>query len=215
MAGASGDCVETRALLRQARTGDRAAFERLFALHRPYLRQVIDLRMDNRLRVRLDASDIVQETQMEAFRRLDDYLQRPPMAFRLWLRKTAQERLIMAQRRHLGAARRALGRELPLPDQSSLQLAEQFLDSGSSPSQRLSKDDLARRMREALGKLSEDDREILLLRNLEALSNQEAAELLQIEPATASQRYGRALLRLGKVLAAHGVSGAGLTGCER
>lgn len=209
MAGPPKDTAETQGLLQRVRNGDREAFERLFALHRAYLRQVVDFRMAGRLRVRVDPSDIVQETQLEAFRRLEDYVQREPMGFRLWLRKTALEQLIVAQRRHLGAARRAVGREAPLPDRSSVLMAEQFLASGTTPSQKVSKGELARRMHEALGRLSEDDREILVLRNLEALSNQEAAEVLDVQPATASQRYGRALLRLGKVL-----TEAGLAGCD-
>src|SRR5262249_29296707 len=151
---------------------------------------------------RVDPSDIVQEAQLEAFRRLADYLERRPMSFRLWLRKTAQERLLMAERQHLEAARRSVGREVPLPDHSSLLLARQFLAAGSTPSQQLGKAELACRVREVLGQLSEPDREILLLRNLEMLSNQEAAEVLQIELSAASQRYGRALLRLRKLLAA-------------
>ena len=199
---------ETQALLERVREGDRQAFEPLFSLHQTYLRQIIDLRMMDALRVRVDPSDIVQETQLEAFRKLDDYVHREPMAFRLWLRRTALEQLIMANRRHLGAEKRAVGREVPLPDRSSVLLAEQFLAGGSSPSQRLSKEELARCMHDALAQLADDDREILVLRNLESLSNHEAAEVLHLEPATASQRYGRALIRLGKILAAAGLTGS-------
>jgi RNA polymerase sigma-70 factor, ECF subfamily len=202
----AADSPEIQTLLDRIGKGDRQAFEPLFESHRAYLRQVIDLRMVDLLRVRVDPSDIVQETQLEAFRRLEDYVKRKPMPFRLWLRRTAVEQLVTAQRRHLGAERRAVGKEIPLPDRSSLLLADQFLASGSSPSQRLTKSELARRVREALGELSEDDREILVLRNLESLSNQEAAEVLQIQTSTASQRYGRALTRLGKVLASAGIA---------
>jgi RNA polymerase sigma-70 factor (ECF subfamily) len=210
MTGPAENSSGIAALLERVEAGDRTAFESLFGIHRAYLRQVVDIRMAGPLRVRVDPSDIVQEAQLEAFRRLDDYVKRKPMPFRLWLRRTAVEQLIMAQRRHLGADRRAVGREVPIPDHSSLQLAEQFLASGSSPSQRFTKSELARRMREALGELSEDDREILMLRNLESLTNQEAAQVLQIQPATASQRYGRALIRLGKVLAEKGLAGCDL-----
>jgi RNA polymerase sigma-70 factor (ECF subfamily) len=199
------DSAQTQRLLQQVRAGDRLAFEQLFTRHRPFLRQVIELRLDVRLRARVDPSDVVQETQLEAFRRLPDYLERRPMPFRLWLRKTACERLLMVQRQHLGAARRAVGREVPLPDASSLQLAQQLLASGSTPSQRLEREELADRVRQVVARLPEADREIILLRNLEMLSNQEVAHLLQIDPATASQRYGRALLRLRKLLVASGL----------
>ncbi len=163
------------------------------------------MRLDPKVRPRVDPSDVVQETQLEAFRRLADYLERQPMPFRLWLRKTAYERLLMVQRHHLRAARRAVGREVGLPDRSSLQLIQQLLAHGSTPSQHLAGRELASRVRQAVAQLSETDREILLMRNVEALSNQEVAQVLQIEPATASQRYGRALLRLRKLLLASGL----------
>jgi hypothetical protein len=69
-----------------------------------------------------EPSDVVQDTQLEAFRRLADYCRRRALPFRLWLRKTAQERLLMARRQHLGAGRRSVGREVPLPEESSFQL---------------------------------------------------------------------------------------------
>src|SRR5689334_9955877 len=97
---AAADNPETQRLLQMAWGGDRQAFDRLFALHRAYLRQVVELRMDRRLRARLDPSDVVQEAQLEAFRRLPDYCERRPMGFRLWLRRTAHERLLMLRRFH-------------------------------------------------------------------------------------------------------------------
>jgi RNA polymerase sigma-70 factor (ECF subfamily) len=199
------DTAETQRLLDLIRAGDRRAFERLFAEHRPWLYRVIEMRLDPRLRSRLDASDVVQETQLEAFRRLADFLQRRPMPFRLWLRKTAQERLLMLQRQHLEAARRAVGREVPLPEGSAFQLAQQLLAGGSTPSQQLHRQEHARLVHQAVAQLSEADREILIMRNLEELSNQEVAQVLQIDPAAASQRYGRALLRLRKVLITSGL----------
>src|SRR5689334_14504464 len=87
------DSTETRRLLDLGRAGDQSAFEELFRRHRAFVRQVIDLRLDDRLRSRLDPSDLVQETQMEAFRLLPDYLQGEPMPFHLWLRCTAYNRL--------------------------------------------------------------------------------------------------------------------------
>src|SRR5262249_14998847 len=172
----------------------------LFARYRPELRQFIELRLDPRMRARVDASDVVQETQMEVFQRLADFLERQPMPFHLWLRKTAYERLLKIRRYHLEVARRTVRRDVPLPDHSSLQLAQQLLASGSTPSQRLDQREIARRVHQALAWLSDPDREILLMRNFEGLSNQEAAQVLGIEPATASQRLGRALLRLRKPL---------------
>ena len=211
MAQVSPDSEETIRLLEQVRAGDRQAFERLFERHRTHLRQLIEGRTDSRLRARIDPSDVVQETHLEAFRRLADYLERQPMPFHLWLRKMAYERLLNLRRDHVTAARRSVTREVPLPDPLSLQLARRLLPGGSShgsPAARLARGELAAQMRQALAQLPDDDREILLLRYLDNLSNQECAALLEITPATASKRHGRAILRLHKVLLAMGLRGS-------
>jgi len=199
------DSAQTQDLLRQIREGNRQAFEQLFAEHRPQLRRFIESRLDPRLRARVDASDVVQETQIEVLGRLQVFLDRQPMPFRLWLRKTAYERLLKIRRLHVEAAQRSLDRELPLPDRSSLALAQQLLAPGSTPSQHLGRREQARCVRQAMAQLSHTDREILLMRNFEGMSNQEVAQVLQLEPAAASQRFGRALLRLRKLLLSSGL----------
>jgi RNA polymerase sigma-70 factor (ECF subfamily) len=161
---------------------------------------MVELRIDPKLRQRVDPSDVVQEAQIEATRRVGAYLARPPMAFRLWLRQIAYDRLIMMRRKHVEAGRRAVTRELPLPDRSTVHLGRRLLSDVSSPSQHMIRGELARRVRQAMSELSEADREILLMRNFEGLSNQEAAQVLEIEPSAANKRYGRALLRLRAVL---------------
>lgn len=202
---AKPDSSVTERLLRQAQGGDGQAFEDLFARHRAYLRQVVAVRLDSRIRPRVDPSDVVQEAQLEAFRRFGDFLERRPMSFRLWLRKTTCERLLMLRRHHRTAARRSVDKEVGIPDGSAFVLVNQLLAGGSAPGQRLLRSETARRVRDVMAQLPEADREILLMRNLETLSNQEVAEVLQIEPGTASQRYGRALLRLRKLLQANGL----------
>jgi RNA polymerase sigma-70 factor (ECF subfamily) len=206
MADPLPDSDETQQLLDRAGAGDPAAFEALFARYRDFLRLVVRLRMDTRLRARVDPSDVVQEAQADAFRRLRDFLDRRPMPFRLWLRKTTQERLLKVQRTHLETGRRDATREVPLPEQSSLLLAGRALASGSSPSERFDRSETARRVREAVAALPETDREVLLMRNFEGLSNQEVAYLLELDPAAASKRHGRALLRLRQALLDGGFS---------
>jgi RNA polymerase sigma-70 factor (ECF subfamily) len=196
MDGVQPDSVETQSLLLQADSGDRQAFEELFARHRDALRRAVELRLDAKLRARVDPSDVVQETQLEAFQRLPDYLERRPMPFRLWLRKTAYERLLKVQRQHLKTAKRAAGREVCLPEESSLLLAEQLLAAGPTPSQQVAKRELARRIRSAMSELPTAQREVLLMRNFEGLSYQEVAYILDIDAAAARKRYGRALLQL-------------------
>jgi RNA polymerase sigma-70 factor (ECF subfamily) len=196
----STDTADTQQLLERVRQGDREAIDRLFGKHRAYLLQLVAARLDARLRPRVDPSDIVQEAHLEALRRLPEYLHKTPMPFRLWLRQITHDRILKAWRRHLGTAQRSLRREVPLPDRSSLLLAQQLLAAGSSPSQRLNQHELAGRVQQGLAQLPEADREILLLRIVEGLSYQEVSYLLEIEPAAARKRQGRALVRLHTIL---------------
>jgi RNA polymerase sigma-70 factor (ECF subfamily) len=200
MDGLAVDSETTRELLRQAREGDAAARDQLFTRHRGYLRRFVELRVDARLRARVDPSDVVQEAQLEALRRLPSYLVRPPLPFRLWLRQIAHDHLRKAHRRHVGAARRTVQRETALPDHSSLLLARRLIDRGPTPSQQLGEMELAQRLRRGLEQLSEADREVLLLRHYEELSNVEVAVLLGVDAGAVSKRHGRALVRLHQLV---------------
>lgn len=200
------DSPEIQPLLQRARAGDRQATAELLAAYRAYLCQFVELRLDPKLRARVDPSDIVQEAQLEAVRRLEDYLARPPMPFRLWLRQIALDRLLMIHRHHVATARRAVGREIPLPEQSSILLAQQVLGMGSTPSQQVNRRELAGRLRQAIAQLGDADQEILLLRHFEGLSNPEVGELLGLDPATVSKRHGRAVRRLHKILFKSGLT---------
>lgn len=199
------DSAETESLLEQARAGDARAFDRLFARHRKYLLGFIKLRLDRKLRTRLDPADVIQEAHLEAVRTLSDYLQRRPMPFRLWLLKTTYERLLIIHRRHLKTAGRNIVREVPLPDRSSLGLARQLLAPDSTPSRQLAASELAFRVRAAVARLPDVDREILLMRTFEGASYQDAACVLDISPDAAKKRYGRALLRLHQLLLESGL----------
>jgi RNA polymerase sigma-70 factor, ECF subfamily len=166
----------------------------------------VNLRLDRQLQARGDASDLIQEAQMEAFRRLNDYLERRPMPFGLWLRKTAQERIYNHRRAHLQAARRSVRREQRFPDQSSMMIAAPFLATDLSPSQRLYDRERKRLVSEAINELSEVDREILLMRNVEGLSHVEIAQVLELSYDAVRKRYGRALIKLQRVLVDKGLA---------
>jgi RNA polymerase sigma-70 factor (ECF subfamily) len=196
--GASPETVER--LLQRVAHGDRAALDQLLGEHRQAMHRVVALRMDGRMRGRIDPSDVVQEAQLEAARRIDDFISRRPMPFHVWLHKTAYEGLLRLRRQHIGANCRSAEKELSLPENSSIALAKQLFTASGSPSRQAGKREAAARIRQAIAQLPDDDREILLLRNFEELTNVEAAQVLGIEPAAASKRYGRSLLRLRKIL---------------
>jgi RNA polymerase sigma-70 factor (ECF subfamily) len=199
------DSAETVSLLERVRQGDRQALNVLLSRHQPRVLTFVRMRFDPRLRPRMDASDVVQEAQMEVARRMDDFLRRRPMPFSLWIRKTAYERLLTARRDHLRRDKRSVAREEVLPERSSLLLAGAALHGGFSPSQMLAAREQAERISGAVSLLDELDREILLMRHGEELPYQEIALLLDITPAAARKRYGRALIRLQKVLTDAGI----------
>ena len=199
------DHPETQELLDQARQGEPHAVERLLTNHREPLRRMIDLRLDPALAARVDASDIVQDVLLEAHRRLEEYLRNPVMPFRLWLRHIAKDHVIDAHRRHRLAQRRSLDREQPivpavLADHSSLELAAQLLDQEQTPASAAIQRELQRKLDSAIAELDEDDREVILLRHREQLSNQQVAEALGLSEAAASMRDLRAIRRLRAIL---------------
>jgi RNA polymerase sigma-70 factor (ECF subfamily) len=204
MPQALSDSTQTRALLEQVQQGDHQALERLLAHYRPRLRNFVELHLDPAIRARVDPSDVVQETQLEVVKRLDDFLSRRPMPFRVWLRKKAYERLLNLRRDHR-RGRRSVEREVAWPARSSLLLAKPLLASGASPSKQLEARERTERVAAAVAQLAEADREILLLRHGEEIPFDEIACLLDIEPATARKRFGRALIRLQKALVDQGI----------
>lgn len=199
----SADSTETQGLLDKARQGDPAAVECLLSRHRAELHAFVAVRLDPRIRARVDPSDVVQETQMIVARRLSDFLKRRPMPFHLWVRKTAYQRLLNLRRDHRVTVRRSVDREQALLDRSSLLLARPVL--AGSADRRAADRESAERVGRAVERLSEADREILLMRHVDELSYAEVSCLLEIDAAAARKRYGRALLRLRRVLADDGL----------
>lgn len=188
----------------RARSGDREALASLFAEHEDRLRRWVDRRLDARLRARLSPSDVVQEIYLAAEARLDHYRERPEMAFGVWVRLLADQRLIDAHRRHLGAEARDAGREVGLgagaAHSSAADLAARLAGDLTSPSQAAMRHEVHEILARAIEAMDPLDREVLSLRHFDELSNDEVAGLLGIPKGTASKRYVRALGRLRAVL---------------
>lgn len=179
--------------------GDAASLNRLLDTFRPFVLRVVRRRFDLRLQSRLDPADIVQETLLEVTHRLGEYVERRPMSFRAWLHQTACQRLQMAWREHRRAVRRSVDLEVPFVDDTSLQMACSLLGH-NSPSDDLQRWEMLERVRCAIQQLPADDRNLIVMRNFDHLDNREVADLLGLQPAAASKRYGRALLRLRRHL---------------
>jgi len=179
---AKADSDLGRAELERIAAGNGADWQALVACHHARLRRMVVLRLDPRLQGRVDPSDVLQDTYMEAALRLPDYLNEPAIPFFLWLRLLACTRLNKLHRRHIGAQMREVGRECR-PSEAAVR-AEQRLA-----------------LQEAINRLDPLDREVLALRHFEQLTAAETARVLHISRAAASKRYIRALARLKEVLA--------------
>jgi RNA polymerase sigma-70 factor (ECF subfamily) len=191
-------------LIRRARGGDDSATQELLAMHRDRLRRMIGFRLDPRVAARVDPSDVVQEALTEASRKLPDYLRTQPVSFYPWLRQIAFERLLRLHSRHIDVQKRSVGREARwsagLSDQSVMHLARMMAAPGSSPSAHLAAKELREKVRSALDKLSDKDREVLTLRYLEQLSTGEIAEVMGTTKEAVKTRHFRAVQRLQGLL---------------
>jgi RNA polymerase sigma-70 factor (ECF subfamily) len=196
---------ETDRLLAQAAQGDRQVLGVLLARHRNRLRRMVALRLDRRLQGRVDPSDVIQETYLEASARLPEYLRNPPMPFFLWVRFLAGQKLVTLHRHHLGVHMRDADREValfhgPLPEASSAALAVRLLGHDTRPSAAAIRAEMKVRVQEALDLLDPLDREVLALRHFERLSRAEIASVMGLSDAAAGKRYLRALERLKQIL---------------
>jgi RNA polymerase sigma-70 factor (ECF subfamily) len=185
--------------------GDPERFGALLEAHRARLRRMVAIRLDPRLHGRIDPSDVIQETYLEAAARLAEYLHKPTMPFFLWLRFLAGQKLVTLHRHHLGRQMRDADREVSLyrgrlPEASSAALAAQLLGHETRPSEAAVRAELKVRLQEALNSMDPLDREILALRHFEQLSLAEAAAVLNLTESGACRRHLRALKRLKEIL---------------
>lgn len=168
------------------------------------LQQIVALRLDPRLWRRVDAADVLQEAFLEARRRLPRYLQDPSVPVFVWLRGVALDKLSDFHCRHLGTKMRNADMEASMryrlsPQASSVALAAFLAGDFTSPSQAAIREETARQIEMVLAGMDEIDREVLILRHFEQLTNDEVAAIVGVKKAAASRRYMRALARFREV----------------
>jgi len=196
---------KTLNLLAEVRGGDGEAVNALIDRHRDAIRRLVQMRMDQAIASRLDASDVVQDVMFEASRRLNDYISDPALPFHLWLRQLAKDRMIDMHRRHRTAQRRSVDREQPVSsigddDRSAADLAQLLQDAELTPAAANVRREMEEQFLAAVNQLNESEREIIMMRHFEHLSSAEAAQVLNMTPAAAGMRYMRALRKLSNVI---------------
>jgi RNA polymerase sigma-70 factor, ECF subfamily len=196
---------KTLTLLAEIRDGDADALNVLINRHREAVRRLVQMRMDQAIASRVDASDVVQDVLFEASRRMDDYIREPALPFHLWLRQLAKDRMIDMHRRHRAAQRRSVDREqavssLGSDDQSAVDLAELLRDAELTPAAATVRREMEERFLAAVNELNDADREIIMMRHFEHLTSAEAAQALGMTTAAAGMRYVRALRKISTEL---------------
>lgn len=185
--------------------GDRQALSEAFTQHRERLWRMINFRMDQRLRGRVDPDDILQEAYLDAEQRIGYCGKDANHSIFVWFRLIVGQTLVNVHRRHLEADMRDASREVsmnktPSVQSTSICLAQQLAGSMTSPSQAAHKQEVSSQLIAALETMDPIDQEVIALRHFEDLSNAEVAEVLNIKPTAASNRYLRAIARLRDVL---------------
>lgn len=201
----------TQDLLKGVANGDPSAMNQLMDRHREAVRRMVQMRLDQAVARRVDASDVVQDVLLEASQRLSDYIRSPSMPFHLWLRQLAKDRIIDMHRRHRAAQRRSVDREqhfrsFASDDHSAADLTALLRDAELTPAASALRKEMEERFVLALDQLEESDREIIIMRHFEHLGNGEVAEALGLSAPAAGMRYLRAIRRLRELLGTDDVS---------
>ena len=182
---------------------DRIA--KVFSRFKPQLERIIEFRMDTRIQTRVDTNDVLQETFLVVKSRYPGFIEKPAVSLFVWFRQLTLQVLIEFQRRHFRKKRtveKEVRLNIPAGDQTdtSQLIARELAAQLTSPSQAAIKAEELEQLNLALDNMNETDREILALRHFEQLSNNEVAEIIGIKPAAASNRYVRAITRLGVIM---------------
>ena len=198
----AGSC-DPEHLLPLARAGDAQALGQLLERYRNYLRLLARVQFGRRLQGKADPSDIVQEAFLSAYRDFAKFRGTTETELLHWLRKILATTLAGLARRYVGTRRRDPRLERRLHDE--LEHSSQALDGGlaaphSSPSQQAARREQAVLLADALEQLSEDHRDVIVLRQLEGLSFPEVAQRMARSSDAVKKLWVRALASLRKAL---------------
>jgi RNA polymerase sigma-70 factor (ECF subfamily) len=161
------------------------------------------LQLSRRLGAKLDASDAAQQALLEACRTFPQFRGTTEAELTAWLRAILAHVLAHEVRRYAGTQGRDLTREASLDAElaeSSRRLQQVLADPGLSPSEHAAQQEQELRLADVLARLPEDYREVIVLRNLEGLSHEEAARRMGRGVGAVRMLWVRALARLRREL---------------
>ena len=190
-------------LLQQARLGNDEQRDRLFEACRPYLGLVARAQVESSLRAKVDASDLVQQTLLEAHRGFNDFRGGTEAEWLAWLRKILSHNTHDFIRRYK-TDKRHVGREVRLQGTALGQSGSFFHDppgEEGTPSQIVAQREQEIELADAITQLSDDHREVILLRNLQRLPFDEVARRMDRSRPAVQMLWTRAIRKLQQQLA--------------
>jgi len=194
---------ESGHLLSQAQQGSQGAQGALLEKYRTYLQLLSRVEIGRRLQTKVDASDVVQDTFLEAHRNFDNFRGGSEAEFVAWLRAILAGRIANLVRHYLGTQGRDLRREQGLNidlDQSSQMIDRGLFALSNTPSQQVAKREQGLVLADALEKLPHDYREVVVLRNFEELTFPEVARRMERSEDSVQKLWVRALVGLRQVM---------------
>jgi RNA polymerase sigma-70 factor, ECF subfamily len=192
-------------LLQSAREGNPQALGELLELYRGYLSLMARLQIGRLLQGKVDAADLVQDTFLEAHRNFGNFRGETEAELICWLRQILAATLANVVRRYHGTQRRNVRLERQLEDDldRSSRMIDQSLAAGqSTPSQRAAKREQVVLLADALSRLPEDYREVIILHHLEGLNFPLVAKRMGRTVDSVKNLWARALARLRQSLGA-------------
>jgi len=199
----SGDGPDPEQLLCLARAGSSAALGQLLELYRGYLTLLARLQIGHRLQGKVEAADLVQDTFLEAHRHFAAFRGTAEAELVCWLQQILAGRLANLVRRYCGTRRRDVRLERELADQlaqSSHILDQSLAAAQSTPSQRAVRREHAVLLADALARLPEDYREVIILHHLEELTFPVIARRMGRSVDSVKNLWARALAQLRRSL---------------
>jgi RNA polymerase sigma-70 factor, ECF subfamily len=198
-------------LLVSAQQGSLSSLGRLMGLYGSYLKLVVASQLDDRLRQRVSASDVVQETFFEAHRDFESFRGACPQEFLAWLRRILVNNLLRAVEQHVTAAKRDVRREVSLDrlqlgvEQSTYRLAALAPKSAETPSAAFERREHEAVLAEVLAELPAEYQEVLRLRHLEGLPFAEVAQKMDRTAGAVRMLWLRSIRRLREEFAMRGI----------
>jgi RNA polymerase sigma-70 factor, ECF subfamily len=194
--------ADVAAWIRHARDGDPECRQQLFEAARLYLGLIARAQVEGWFRVKVDASDLVQQTMLEAHRDFSGFQGATEKEWFGWLRRILSHNVGDFVRRYRGTAKRRVGREVPFRDmeQTAAFGAPEPIADQTSPSQKFLQEESELRLAAALTQLPPDYHEVVMLRNLQHLPFEDVAKRMGRSRPAVQMLWMRAIRRLQELM---------------